>query len=108
MQPHTRAMVAAAAYAFISGQKVAGMHDHSSASDLQIAAEARGTQFGGALPELFDAGEQAYVSLEIKGSEASGFDRRSSNAYTAHASPGRVQLYDYGPGAWFTFDIQVA
>ena len=119
MQPHTRAMIAAAAYAYTSGQKVAGLHDHASGRDLQIAAEARGgqlqgydgdrgTQFGGALPELFDAGEQAYVSLEINGSEASGYDRRSSNAYTAQVSAGRVQLYDYGQGAWFTFDIQVA
>lgn len=119
MHPHTRAMIAAATYAFTSGQKVAGMHDHASGRDLRIAAEARGgqlqgydgdrgTQFGGALPELFDAGDQAYVSLEINGSEASGYDRRSSNAYTAQVSAGRVQLYDYGQGAWFTFDIQVA
>ncbi len=119
MNPHTRAMVAASAYAFISGQKVAGLHDHSSGRDLQIAAEARsgqlqgydgdrGAQFGGALPELYDVGEQAYVSLEINGAKASGYDRKSAHAYTAQVSELRVQLYDYGPGAWFTFDIQVA
>jgi hypothetical protein len=119
MKPHTRAMIAAAAYAFMSGQKVAGLHDHASGRDLQIAAEARGgqlqgydgdrgTQFGGALPELYDVGEQAFVSLEINGTKATGYDRRSSNAYAAQVSEGRVQLYDYGQGAWFAFDIQVA
>lgn len=119
MQPHTRAMIAAAAYAYLSGQKVAGIHDHSSGRDLQVAAEARGgqlqgydgdrrAQFGGALPELFDAGEQAFVSFEINGAKASGYDRKSAHAWSAQVSELRVQLYDYGPGAWFTFDIQVA
>lgn len=112
-------MIAAAVYAFLSGQKVAGMHDHASGRDLQIAAEARGgqlqgydgdrkAQFGGALPELYDAGDRTFVSLAIEGTKASGFDRRSSTAYAAQASELRVQLYDYGVGAWFTFDIQVA
>ena len=119
MQPHTRAMIAAAAYAYASGQKVAGIHDHSSGRDLLIAAESRGgqlqgydgdrrVQFGGALPELFDAGEQAFVSFEINGAKASGFDRKSAHAWSAQVSELRVQVYDYGPAAWFNYDIQVA
>lgn len=35
-------MVAAAAHAFISGKKVAGVHDYAIGKDLEIAAEARG------------------------------------------------------------------
>lgn len=119
MLPHTRAMIAAAAYAFISGRKVAGMHDHSTGQDRQIAAEARGSQlqgldgdrgapFGGALPELYDGGDRAFVSMEIAGPKASGFDRRSSGAYAAQVSELRVQVYDYSQDAWFTYDIQVA
>jgi hypothetical protein len=56
-------MVAAAAHAFISGKKVAGVHDHEAGQDLQIAAETRGDRlqgfdgdrlanFAGTLPEL--------------------------------------------------------
>ena len=79
MSPQTRAMVAAAAHAFIYGKKVAGVHDHSTEQDLQIAAETRGdrlqgfdgdrsARFGGTLPELYDAGEDAYdVTANFQG-----------------------------------------
>lgn len=119
MLPHTRAMIAAAAYAFITRQKVAGMHDHATGRDLQIAAESRGNhlqgfdgdrsvQFGGTLPELFDAGSGGFVSLEISGPNARGFDRGSAGSYAAQVSDSRVQVYDYSQSAWFTFSVQVA
>ncbi len=118
MAPHTRAMIAAAAFAFITGKKVAGMHDHSSGMDLRIAAEVRGNQlqgydgdrstgFGGALPELYDAGSRTFVSLEIDGANAHGFDRASATAFTVQVTDQRVQLYDHGAGAWFTFDLEL-
>ena len=119
MFPHTRAMVAAAAYAFIVGKKVAGIHDHWSGQDLQIAAECRGSQlqgfdgdrsvkFGGTLPEIYDAGDKAFVSLEIAGSKVRGYDRGSSSSYAAEVSERLVQLYDYSQSAWFAFAIQVS
>ena len=119
MLPHTRAMVAAAAYAFIVGKKVAGIHDHWSGQDLQIAAECRGNQlqgfdgdrsvkFGGTLPELYDAGDKTFVSLEIAGSKVRGYDRGSSSSYAGQVSDELVQLYDYSYSEWFAFDIQVA
>jgi hypothetical protein len=118
MAPHARAMIAAAAFAFITGKKVAGMHDHSSGKDLRIAAECRGDQlqgydgdrscgFGGALPELYDAGARSFVALEIDGANAQGFDRASASAFSAHIADQRVQLYDHVKSAWFTFDIEV-
>lgn len=117
MVPHTRAMVAAAAYAFIFGKKVTGIHDHSSGRDLRIAAECRGDQlqgfdgdrsvrFGGTLPELYDAGDRAFVSLELDGARVRGYDRGSSSAYAAQVTDQQVQLYDYSQSAWFTFDIR--
>lgn len=119
MAPHTRAIVAAAAYAFISGRKVAGIHDHWSGQDLEIAAEARGnqlqgydgdrkTQFAATLPELYDAGDNNFVSLEVEGAKARGYDRASASHYAADVTAGQVQLYDYSHGAWFAFDVQVA
>jgi len=119
MLPHTRAIVAAAAYAFIFGRKVAGVHDHSEERDLRIAAEARGgelqaydgdraARFGGQLPELYDAGDKAFVSLAIDGMTAQGYDRNSSNHYSLTVTDEVVQLYDHGPEAWFAFSIQAA
>lgn len=117
MLAHTRALIAAAAFAFVTGKKVAGVYDHTTARHLRIAAEARGkslqgfdgdrsVKFGGTLPELYDAGSRTYVSMAIDGSKAEGFDRGSSSAYTANVAEGLVQLYDHGQGAWFAFGVQ--
>jgi hypothetical protein len=119
MPPHIRAMIAAAAHAFITGRKVAGVYDHAAGRHLRIAAEARGghlqgydgdrnARFGGTLPELFDAVSKAAVSMEIEGAAARGYDRSSSSHYEANVSDRQVQLFDHGEDAWFAFDIQAA
>lgn len=119
MFSHTRAMIAAAAYAFINGEKVAGVHDHTAGRDLKIAAESRGEQllafdgdrsatFGGTLPELYDSGDKAFVSLTIDGMTAQGYDRKSSSHYSLTLTGKVAQLYDHGTSAWFAFTIQVA
>lgn len=118
MSPHTRAMVAAAAHAFMFGKRVAGVHDHESGRDLRIAAEARGdrlhgfdgdrsVKFSGTPYELYDAGDDAFVSLEIDGLRAQGYDRRSSSHYFLSVTDPIVQLYDYAAGSWFAFSIQI-
>jgi hypothetical protein len=118
MQPHTRAIVAAAAYAVVTGHKVAGLYDHDAGAHLRIAAESRDgrvqaldadrdSRFGGALPELFDEADQAFVSLETDGTTARGYDRGSASAYEAKVGDRLVQLYDHGQGVWFAFAVQV-
>ena len=110
-------MVAAAAFAFATGKKVAGIYDHSAGRDLRIAAEARGNElrgfdgersvkFGGTLPELHDAGDKTFVSFEITGTKAQGFDRGTSSHYEANVTDGLVQLFDHSQNAWFAYDIQ--
>ena len=117
MLPHTRALVAASTFAFVTGKTVAGIYDHLAQRSLKIAAQVqgdqlqgadgdRGTSFGGALPELYDAGDQAYISIEVDGLSATGFDRGSSHAYTARVEDDCVQIYDHGAKSWFTYDIQ--
>lgn len=117
MYPHTRAMVAAAAFAFVTGKKVAGIYDHSTGRDLRIAAECRGerlqgfdgdraVKFGGTLPELYDAGDKTFVTCEIDGTRVQGYDRHSSSSYVAHVTNGLVQVYDHSRSAWFAYDIQ--
>ena len=119
MLPHTRAMIAAAAHAFITGKKVAGLYDHAAGRHLRIAAEARGdhlqgydgdrgAKFGGTLPEIYDAGDKAHVSLEIEGSEGKGYDRGSSSHYSVTVTDRGVQLFDHSVSAWFAFNVQVA
>lgn len=119
MEPHTRAIIAAAAFAFITGKKAAGLYDHSAGSDRRIAAECRGDQlqgydgdrgvrFGGTLPEIYDAGDDAFVSLEMDGTTAKAYDRRSSSFCSASVTDGLVQVYDHSQNAWFAYDIQDA
>lgn len=118
MLPHTRAVVAAAAHAFMFGKKVAGVHDHASGRDLQIAAEAQGdrlqgfdgdrqAKFNGTPTEIFDAGDKAFISLEIDGLKAQGYDRYSSSHYSLSVTDQIVQLYDHTAESWFAFSIQV-
>jgi hypothetical protein len=119
MLPHTRAMAVAAAFAFITGRKVAGLYDHTAARHLRIAAEARGAhlqgydgdraaRFGGELPELYDAADKAFIAIEIGGLTARGHDRGSATDWSATVTDRQVQLYDHGEAAWFAFDVQVA
>lgn len=119
MRPHTRALIAASAHAYMFGRKVAGVHDHNSGQDLRIAAEVRGdrlqgndgdrsAQFRGTPSEIYDAADNAFVSLEIDGHKAHGFDRGSSSHYSLTVTDQVVQLYDHSASAWFAFTIQVA
>lgn len=119
METHTRAMVAATAFAQATGKKVAGIYDHAAGRDLQIAAEFRGNElrgfdgerqvkFGGTLPEIYDAGDKTFVSFETDGATVKGYDRNSSSFYAANVIDGVVQVYDHGESAWFAYDIQDA
>ncbi len=118
MQPHTRALVAASAYAIVSGNKVAGLYDHTAKEQLRMAVECRGNSvqgadgergvtFGGVLPELYDNGDQAFVSLEVDAATARGYDRGSGGHYLAEVSDRLIQLFDYRQDAWFAFEVLV-
>jgi hypothetical protein len=119
MQPHIRAVIAAAAHAFVTGKKVAGLYDHAAGRHLRIAAEARAehlqghdgdrnARFGGTLSELRDAVTGAALNMEVVGDEVRGYDRSSSTHFSAKVSERLVQLYDHAEGTWFAFDVQVA
>ena len=117
MQPHTRALIAASAYAVLTGRKVAGLYDHAAARDRDIAAECRGNRvqgvdgdrsatFGGTLPELRDDSDGSYVSLVVDGSKASGYDRASQSHYAVEIAGPVIQIYDHTAKAWFAFEIR--
>ncbi|MBU6267750.1 MAG: hypothetical protein KGN34_09430 [Sphingomonadales bacterium] len=117
MKPHTRAMIAATAFALVTGKAVAGVRDHAGGCDRRIAAEARGNRvqgydgdraarFGGTLPEVHDEGDRAFVAFEVSGSKVTGFDRGSSTHFEAVVADGMVQVYDHAEQAWFAYDLQ--
>ncbi len=119
MKSHTRAMIAAATFATVTGKKVAGVRDHASGRDLRIAAEYRdgrlqgfdgdrAASFGGTLPEIHDSGDKIFISMEIDGATAKGFDRGSGGFYEARVSEGLVQVFDHSLSLWFAYDIQDA
>ena len=119
MQSHTRAIVAAAAYAVITAKKVAGIYDHAADKHWRIAAECRGDRvqaydgersayFGGALPDLYDQGDQAFVSLVIDGATARGYDRGGADFYEIAVTNRQIDFYDHGESVWFTFHVQIA
>jgi hypothetical protein len=56
----------------------------------------------------YDANDDAFVSLEIDGMTARGYDRRSSSHYSLTVTGLVVQLYDHSVGAWFAFSVQIA
>lgn len=119
MKAHTRAMLAAATFAYLTGKKVAGIYDHAQGRDLRIAAEFRGDQlqgfdgeraarFAGTLPDIYDAGDRAFVSFAADGTTIMGYDRGTSSFYAASVTDGAVQLYDYSESTWFAYDVQDA
>jgi len=119
MHNHTRAMIAASAYAAITGRKVAGLYDHTGAVHLRIAAECRdgrvqgadgdrSATFGGILPEIHDAREQTFVSLAVEGHKAHGYDRGTQTHYALEVKDRLINLYDHGVATWFAFEVQFA
>ncbi len=117
MQPHTRALVAASAFAILTGKKVAGLYDHSAKRRRKVAAEFRlgkllafdghrNAAFGGTPPELYDAEDKSHVSFEVIDGKARGHDRYSSSDFSAQVTDNLVQVYDYAEQAWFSYDVQ--
>lgn len=117
MQTHTRALIAACAYTAVTGKTVMGLYDHTTARDLDIAAESRGNRvqgvdgdrmakFGGVLPDIRDDGDQTFVSLVVDGSKASGYDHGTQGHYVAEVSGQVIQVYDYAVAAWFAYETR--
>ncbi len=65
----------------------------------------RAAQFGGTLPNLHDAGDQAFISCTRDGATLRGHDRGSSTAYTARVVDNLVQVYDHSQSLWFSYDV---
>ncbi|WP_237741114.1 hypothetical protein [Novosphingobium sp. B-7] len=119
MNPDTRAMIAAVAFASTTGKTVAGLFDHAAGRDLRVAAERRGDQvkgfdgernvaFAGTLPEIHDEGSKAFVSFTIDGEQVRGFDRASGAHFEARVGDGVVQVFDHAQSTWFAYDVQDA
>ena len=116
MKPHTRAIIAASVFAIGKGEKVVGVYDHAARKHLKIAAEHRdgrlqafdgdrSAYFGGDLPDLYDHGDKAFVTINSTGMTAQGYDRGSNGFFTARIGDGLVELYDHAENAWFAYNV---
>jgi hypothetical protein len=116
MHSHTRTVISAAVYAIVTGRKAAGLFDHAANSHVRVAAECRdgrvqgrdgerSVSFGGTLPDLYDQGDQAFITCDIDGTTGRGFDHGSASFYEARVSGASVSLYDHGAAAWFSYTV---
>ena len=115
MKPHTRAMIAAASFAVLTGKKVAGLYDHTTGQDLRIAAEARGdsvqgfdgdraAKFGGTLPEIHDAADQALSRAPATAPHARPRPRLVNRLHRARRQQRRASLRSR-QNHWFSYDV---
>lgn len=116
MQEHARMMIAAAAYAAITGKKVSSVYSYKAGSYQNIEAKfdgskisaydyARGAHFDGTLGSLYDYGDRAHVEMKINGNKAEGYHYGSSHFYEATVSGSSIEVYDYGDAGWFNYSI---
>lgn len=116
MTSQTRSIIAASAFAIVTGKKAAGLYDHAEARDVRIAAECRegrlqgvdgerSVMFGGALPEVL-VGDRDVLSITSDDAGVRVYDRTAAAYYTVQVNGGVVQVFDHAASAWFTYDVQ--
>ena len=71
-----------------------------------VATEGRVQRIAGC-SDLYDDGDKAFVSLDVVGTRASGYDRGSATHYVAEVTDRLIQVYDYGLSSWFAYEVQV-
>lgn len=116
MIPNTRACIAYVAGKAISGAGGSNVYDHSQSRHVSIGGSVnsgsvnvydydRGCHFSGALPQLYDYGISAHVSLEIYGTQFKGYDYGSGHHYTGTVNGSSVSIYDYGESQHFNYNL---
>jgi hypothetical protein len=119
VDPHKRAIVAAAVYSIVTGRRVAGVNDQAAGRHLWIAAECLGDRvhiydgerrawFGGTLPELCDHDGDAFLSLTRDGATIHARDWTAAGSCTATADDRTVLIFDVDEQVSFAFAIQMA
>ncbi len=116
MQEYARAMIAAAAYAAITGEDVASIYSYSTSLYRNLEASfadgqirgfdyLRNARFEGVPANLFDYRDRAYVGMTIAGGAAEGFHHGAGHHYRAELRGNVIAFYDYGAGSWFNYAV---
>jgi hypothetical protein len=116
VHPNTRACVAYTAAKLISGGGSSSVYDYSQSRYVNVGGSVskshvgvfdyeRGCHFSGSLPNLYDYGRSAHVSLQIDGNSFSGFDYGDSHHFSGTVNGNSVSLYDYGEGRYFSYSV---
>jgi hypothetical protein len=116
MNPRTRACVAYVAGTKISGSSSGSIYDYAQAKNLSISGQVDGQYVNvydyerkcyvsGMLPNLFDYGSGAPVSVEVSGQNFSGYDYSTKHHFSGSVSGNSVSLYDHGESKYFRYTV---
>jgi hypothetical protein len=116
VQEHSRSVIAAVAYAVISGKSVSSIYSHSEGSWRTVEARcsngnisaydfSRSSHFDGNLPNLYDYADSSHVEMNINGTKANGYHYGSSSFYEVSVNGNSVEFYDYESGGWASYSV---
>jgi hypothetical protein len=116
MNPNTRACVAYVAGKLISGSSSTSVYDHArsrhirfsgsvAGSHVRIYDHDRGCHFSATLPNLYDYGRSAHVSLKINGAEFKGYDYGDGHHFSGAVKGSAVSVYDSGESTHFNYGL---
>jgi hypothetical protein len=116
MNPATRACVAYVAGRAISASGGSHIYDYSQSRRISIGGSVngpivnvydydRGCHFSGTLPQLYDYGMSAHVSIEINGTQFKGYDYGAGHHFSGTVNGSSISIYDYGESRHFKYSL---
>jgi hypothetical protein len=100
----------------ISGSAGSSVYDYSRLRHLNISGSIdenavgvydheRSCPFSGTLPNLYDYGTKAHLTLTIKGNSFDGYDYGGKHHFSGSVSGSSVSIYDYGEERHFSYSL---
>lgn len=116
MQHEARALVAAAAFAVFTGERVNGVKDQRTGRMLAITASceddrvkatdvAQGGSLDGTLPGLFDHRSGSHIDMKRGETSIDGFHYVAFAYYRVIFKGRLAEMFDFGDDSWSAFTI---
>lgn len=116
MNPNTRACVAYVAGKTSTGSGSSHVYDYSQSRHVSVSGSVtgrcvsvydydRGCHFSGTLPQLYDYGTGAHVSIEMNGNQFTGYDYGAGHHFSGSVSGSSISIYDYGESQYFNYSL---
>lgn len=119
MTPEVRAAIAAVCIADQARSAVVSIYDHEAGAHVALEAQvsggrvagwdaARGSGFGGDLPDLWHQGAEAWFHLAAKGAgEYDGYDREAEASFAVRVAGAVAYVWDYGERSWRSYTARL-